>query len=185
MAELPKFTWTQTDHDITINMPVEKQIKGKDVVFNLTGSSLTLGIKGQAPVIDGELLNLTKPDDSTWELDTVDGQRAIKAVLLKAQAYRHWECILKTDMKGKPDDEDASAVKAMLQEWPLLKDLEYEDQKKMAVIRPQFEALNPETPRAELFRLITDINNISRKLGDDKKVCRWLFGCALESLLSS
>lgn len=165
-----KFTWTQTDNDVTITLPVDKSLKGKDVVYNLTGSSLTLGIKGQDPVINGELLSLTKPDDSTWEMDTVDGQRVVKVVLFKAQAYRHWECILKADLKGKPDDEEASAVKAMLQEWPTLKELDFEDQKKMAIVRPQLEALSPETPRSELFRLITEINNISRKLGDDKKV---------------
>lgn len=171
MAETdPKYTWTQTDTDVTITVPVDKSLKGKDIVFNLTGSSLMLGIKGQDPVFNGELLNLTKPDDSTWEMDTVDGQRVAKVLLVKAQAYRHWECILKSDLKGKSDDEETSAVKAMLQEWPALKELDYDDQKKMAVIRPQFEALSPETPRAELFRLITEINNISRKLGDDKKV---------------
>ena len=138
-------------------MPVDKDLKGKDIVFNLSGVSLVFGIKGQEPVINGELLDVTRPDDSTWELETIDGQRVVKAVLVKAQAYKDWECILKSDLQGKPD-EDASAVRAMLKEWPALQELDYEDQKKMAIIRPQFEALNPETPRSELFRLITEIN---------------------------
>ena len=78
---------------------------------------------------------------------------------------------MKKEVQGKADGDEESLIKAMLKEWPKLHELEPEDQKAMAIIRPQFESLNPETPRAELFRIITEINNISRKLGDDKKAC--------------
>ena len=166
-----KYTWAQTDFDVTISMPIESSIKGKDIIFNFTGVSLALGIKGQDLVIDGELLNLAKPDESTWEIETADGQRIVKAVLVKAQPYRNWECILKKEVQGKADGDEESLIKAMLKEWPKLHELEPEDQKAMAIIRPQYEVLSPETPRSELFRLIKEINDIARKYGDDKKAC--------------
>jgi hypothetical protein len=171
-SDTSKYTWAQTDTEVTITMPVEREIKGKDIVFKLSPNSLVLGIKGQKPVIEGELFCLTKPDDSTWELDTVDGaQRAVKVLLFKRQEYRHWDCILKSELpKGTADDEDANAVKAMLREWPALKELDDDSMKRMAKLRPTILELNENTSRTELFRVLGEVNSISRNVSEDKKV---------------
>ena len=97
MAGDKGYTWSQTDKDVTIIMPIEAAIKSKDIVHKLVPKSLTLGIKGQTPLIDGELLNTAKPDDSLWEIDTVDGKRVVKAVLRKAVEYNQWEYLLKSE----------------------------------------------------------------------------------------
>ena len=167
-----KFTWTQTDTDLTITVPVERTTKGKDVVFKQTANTLLLGIKGQEPIFDGELFGHTKPDDSTWELETLDdGQRAIKIFFFKSQTYRHWDCIMKSESsKGKNEGEDENAVKALLREWPALKELDDAGQKKMAKIRPAILELNRESSRSEIFRLLQEVNDVLKTVGDDKKV---------------
>ncbi len=42
------FTFEQGDGDVRVIMPLPAAIKAKDVVYALTPSTLTLGIKGQA-----------------------------------------------------------------------------------------------------------------------------------------
>jgi hypothetical protein len=171
-AESSPYTWSQTDQDVTIIMPVESSMKGKDINCKIAPGSLTLGIKGRDPVLDGELSNLCKIDDSSWELETQNGQRSVKIILIKVQEYRHWNSILKSDSGAQlAEDDDENAVKAMLREWPALKDIDKESQVKMARIRPQFEELNRETPRSKLFELITEINGVMKKVDDEKKVC--------------
>ena len=165
------YTWTQTDADLTITVPVERTTKGKDVIFKQTANTLLLGIKGQEPIFDGELFSNTKPDDSTWELETLDdGQRVIKIFFFKLQTYRHWDSILKPKSPKGVVDEDENAVKALLREWPALKDLDAAGLKKMAQLRPAILELNRESSRAEVFRLIQEINNVLKTVGDDKKV---------------
>ncbi len=97
MADDKGYTWTQTDKDVTIIMPIDAAIKSKDIVHKLAPKALTLGIKGRTPLIDGELMNTAKPDDSLWEIDTVESKRVVKAVLRKAVEYSRWEFLLKAE----------------------------------------------------------------------------------------
>jgi peptidylprolyl isomerase len=58
---------------------------------------LKLGLKGAEPAIDGELLQSVKPDDSYWEIDTVDGKgRCVTVTLVKAKMAQ-WEYLLKSE----------------------------------------------------------------------------------------
>jgi hypothetical protein len=66
-------------------------------------------------------------------------------------------------------DEDA-AVKDMLKEWPQLTGLEESLLKRMSKIRPAFNKISQQTPRAELFGLISEINDVARHVGDDQPV---------------
>lgn len=43
--------WTET----TVRMKIADNIKSRDIVYKLTPTTLTMGIKGQDPLIDGEL----------------------------------------------------------------------------------------------------------------------------------
>jgi len=49
MAAKP-YTFDQSDSEVHILLPLDAAYKAKDVVFSLTPSALTLGIKGQARV---------------------------------------------------------------------------------------------------------------------------------------
>ena len=65
--------------------------------------------------------------------------------------------------------EDA-AVTEMLKEWPQLNGLEGPLLQRMAKIRPALKSINKQTPRSELFGLISEVNDVARHVGDDKPV---------------
>jgi hypothetical protein len=87
------YSWAQDREFITISMPIGA-VKGKDVVYKLSPTALCIGIKGSAPVIDGEIFGAVKPDDSLWEVEVVEGQRNVVAKLQKAKA-KLWGSLLK------------------------------------------------------------------------------------------
>ncbi len=57
-ATLP-YKWTQTIQDVDLTVPVPANIKGKDLVVELTKTKLKVAIKGQEPIID--VLQLPDP----------------------------------------------------------------------------------------------------------------------------
>ena len=50
-ASLP-YTWTQTIKDVDVSVPVPTNIKGRDLIVELTKTKIKIGIKGQDPIID-------------------------------------------------------------------------------------------------------------------------------------
>jgi hypothetical protein len=54
-----KYIWYQHNiGEITIDIPVPANIRGKDLTVKYTSKTLYVGIKGQTPIIDGEFKNL-------------------------------------------------------------------------------------------------------------------------------
>ena len=60
---------------------------------------LKIGIKGQAPVIDGELHKKIKSDDSLWTLEKDGDKRTLQLTLSKFDAMSWWSCIIEGDSK--------------------------------------------------------------------------------------
>jgi hypothetical protein len=48
MAAAKPYTMEQTEGELRVLMPLPAAVKAKDVVFKLTPSHLTLGVKGEA-----------------------------------------------------------------------------------------------------------------------------------------
>ena len=72
--------------------------KSKELLYQLTPRTLTLGVKGQPPACEaGEMWGLVKVDDSYWEIDDVDGQRCCVVTLVKASDLEPWDYLLKSD----------------------------------------------------------------------------------------
>ncbi|KAI4110108.1 MAG: hypothetical protein L6R37_000001 [Teloschistes peruensis] len=69
-AKLP-YKWTQTIKDLDVTVPVAGNLRGKDIEVVMTKTKLKVGVKGQEPVIDGELTHPILVDESTWTLETV------------------------------------------------------------------------------------------------------------------
>ncbi len=87
------YTWAQNRDLLTVYIPIG-EMKSKDVVYKLTPTTLCIGVKGSAPVIDCALFSAVKPDESLWEIEVVDGQRNVAAKLQKAKS-QNWPSLLK------------------------------------------------------------------------------------------
>jgi hypothetical protein len=67
VSELP-YQWRQELGDIAISVPVPKGTRARDLVVSIGKKSLSVGLKGQLPIMKGELCKEIKVDDSTWTI---------------------------------------------------------------------------------------------------------------------
>jgi len=93
-ASLP-YTWTQTIRDLDLTIPISASLKARDLDISLKKSHLRVAIRGQNPIIDGELFKGIKVDDSTWTLETVPAGKEVSVHLEKAGGMEWWACVVK------------------------------------------------------------------------------------------
>ncbi|KAH8899456.1 CS-domain-containing protein [Thozetella sp. PMI_491] len=85
------YKWNQTIGDLDITFNVPGNFKGKDLVINIQKQKLVAGVKGQEPVISGDLPFPIRVDDSTWTLAPApDGTKLVEIHLDKISKLEWW-----------------------------------------------------------------------------------------------
>uniref|UniRef100_A0A5S6QPK4 Nuclear migration protein nudC n=1 Tax=Trichuris muris TaxID=70415 RepID=A0A5S6QPK4_TRIMR len=95
-ADLPNYSWTQTLKEIEVRVPLKAKfpLKSRDVHCVIDGKHLKVGVRGQSPIIDGELYKKVKIEESMWVLE--DGK--VAAIHLeKVDKMNWWEKLVMTD----------------------------------------------------------------------------------------
>ncbi|KAK0730379.1 nuclear movement protein nudC [Lasiosphaeris hirsuta] len=85
------YKWTQTISDVDITLSVPGSLKGRDLVVEIKKHSIAAGIKGQEPIIKGDLPHAIHVDDSTWTLTAVPGgTKTVEIHLDKVNKMEWW-----------------------------------------------------------------------------------------------
>ncbi|KAI2620452.1 nuclear movement protein [Hypoxylon sp. NC1633] len=95
-AALP-YKWTQTIADLDITLTVPGNLKGRDLIVQIQRQKIKAGVKGQDPIIDGDLPHAVSTEDSTWTLtSSPDGTKAVEIHLDKANKMEWWAHVVTT-----------------------------------------------------------------------------------------
>jgi len=89
-AALP-YTWRQELGDLDLVVPVPKGTRAKGLDVLISKKKLKVGLKGQDPILEGELCKEIKLDDSTW---TLEDQQSVHIHLEKVNQQQWWENVL-------------------------------------------------------------------------------------------
>mmetsp|Transcript_63273 Transcript_63273/g.117719 ORF Transcript_63273/g.117719 Transcript_63273/m.117719 type:complete len:340 (-) Transcript_63273:94-1113(-) len=89
-----KYTWTQTLSALEVHVPVRPGVKAKQVVCDIQGERLKVGVKGEDLILDGKLHSKVKPDDCMWTL--VDN-KIVQITLEKLDGMKWWNCVMEGD----------------------------------------------------------------------------------------
>eukprot|EP00931_Biecheleriopsis_adriatica_P101389 TRINITY_DN76539_c0_g1_i1.p1 TRINITY_DN76539_c0_g1~~TRINITY_DN76539_c0_g1_i1.p1 ORF type:complete len:360 (+),score=111.06 TRINITY_DN76539_c0_g1_i1:88-1080(+) len=89
-----KYNWTQTLGTLEVFVPVPPGVKAKQIVCDIRGESLKLGVKGEPLILDGKLHAKVKPDDCMWTL--VDN-KLVQITIEKFDNMKWWSCVMEGD----------------------------------------------------------------------------------------
>ncbi|KAF4502687.1 nudC [Fusarium agapanthi] len=157
-AALP-YKWTQAISELDVTFNVPGNLKSRDLVITIKKQSLQAGIKGQDPIIQGDLPHAIHVDDSTWTLSTnSDGTKTVEIHLDKANKMEWWAHVVtsapKIDVtKIQPDNSKLSDLdgetrgmveKMMFDQQQKEKGLPSSDEQKKADILKKFQEQHPE-----------------------------------------
>ncbi|KAH8302993.1 hypothetical protein KR044_012896 [Drosophila immigrans] len=93
---LDKYMWTQTLQEVELKIPfnVTFALRARDIVVSIGKKSLKVGLKGQAPIIDGELCAEVKQDESVWVLQD---SKTVLITLEKIGKMNWWNRLVTSD----------------------------------------------------------------------------------------
>ncbi|KNA17081.1 hypothetical protein SOVF_081880 [Spinacia oleracea] len=94
--DFENYSWVQSLPEVTVNVPVPSGTKSREIVCEVKKNHLKVGLKGQPPIIDGDLCKSVKPDDCFWSLED---QKSISILLTKHDQMEWWRSLV----KGEPE----------------------------------------------------------------------------------
>ena len=94
---LEKYSWGKMDiKEISINIPIPKEIRGKDMDIKWDEKKLYVAIKGKEPIINGELFGAIDSDSLIWTVDE-DNKGKNVIITFEKREQTWWESVIKGD----------------------------------------------------------------------------------------
>ncbi|KAL8049468.1 hypothetical protein ABFX02_06G022400 [Erythranthe guttata] len=94
--DMDNYSWGQSLQEVNISVPVPPGTKSRFIVCEIKKNHIKVGLKGQPPVLDGELFNTVKVDGCFWSLED---QKSISIMLTKQNQMDWWKFLV----KGEPE----------------------------------------------------------------------------------
>ena len=89
-----KYVWTQTLHEVVVNVAVPEGTRGRDLNVVIGKNHLKVGLRGKDYIIDAPLVRPIIMDDSFWTVE--DGNRLV-IQLQKPQGMEWWNGVCEGD----------------------------------------------------------------------------------------
>ncbi|CAK7226283.1 hypothetical protein SCUCBS95973_006148 [Sporothrix curviconia] len=153
------YKWTQTIADVDLTTVVPGNLKARDLVIDIKKTALSVGIKGQEPIVKGDLFQAVLLDDSTWTLTSnPDGTKTVEVHLDKVNKMEWWPHVVTSAPKldvtriqpetSKLSDLDGATrgmvEKMMFDQQQKEKGLPTSDEQKKIDILKKFQEQHPE-----------------------------------------
>ncbi|KAK7282575.1 hypothetical protein RIF29_11472 [Crotalaria pallida] len=108
--DLENYSWTQSLQEVNVNVPILEGTKSRFVTCEIKMNYLKVGLKGQPPIIEGDLFKPVKPDDCYW---TIEDHKSISILLTKQDQMKWWKSLVKGDpeidtQKAEPENSKLS-----------------------------------------------------------------------------
>ena len=91
---LDNYSWTQQLSDLQVTVPVPPGTKSRMLNVDIRKNKLTVGLKGQPPLMDGELHKAVIVEDCMW---TLEDSKEISISLQKEDKMNWWKCVMVGD----------------------------------------------------------------------------------------
>ena len=94
-ANYENYSFTQTLEEVEIRVPlnVDFKVKSRDCKVSILEKKITVGLKNQAPIVDGEIHAKILTDEAMWMLDT----NSIVITFEKFNKVEWWPTVFKGD----------------------------------------------------------------------------------------
>ncbi|EPS57644.1 salt tolerance protein 5-like protein [Genlisea aurea] len=92
--DLDNYSWVQSLQEVTVSVPVPSGTKSRFIVCEIKKNHLKVGVKGQPPIINGDLYESVKVDDCFWSLED---QKSVSVLLTKQNQMEWWKYLVKGD----------------------------------------------------------------------------------------
>jgi len=89
-----KYYWTQSLHEVTLEVQVEEGCTAKDVNVDVKSTRISVACKGKT-VLEGKLHDKVCTDGSIWHLD--DNRQVV--ITMEKQRETWWKCVLEGDQE--------------------------------------------------------------------------------------
>ncbi|XP_073292915.1 protein BOBBER 1-like [Primulina huaijiensis] len=94
--DMEKYSWGQSLQEVNITVPVPSGTKSRFITCEIKKQYIKVGLKGQPPVIEGDLFHPVKVEDCFWSLED---QKSISILLTKQNQMEWWKYLV----KGEPE----------------------------------------------------------------------------------
>ncbi|MBN3315856.1 NUDC1 protein, partial [Atractosteus spatula] len=95
---VPIYYWQQTAEDLTVTVRLPEGTTKEAVEFKLSMDSLSVGLRGYAPLIKGQLSSLVDTEASTWILKD---DKSLEITLQKKDEGAMWPELIIGDQRGE------------------------------------------------------------------------------------
>jgi len=89
-----KYVWTQTLGALEVYVDVKPGVKAKQIVCDIGGETLKVGVKGEPLILDGKLFSKVKPDDCMW---TLLDNKCVQITMEKFDDMKWWSSVMQGD----------------------------------------------------------------------------------------